>query len=331
MTAQPEDGPLIEWAWEGRLEEWLAAILPDGPRRIRCGGKLLPAAQDQCFPTDALAAEYVESVGLRSEDEVKQLLRRFLFGPGSFIHDGSNAERVLQAGLDYQNTGVPGEEYCRRLVKWFRRKDFPHPGVQWVLDLLPDSPRQALAVIQAYTAAPHVLYMPDWPLNGLYDAMSVIRARYIGRPVEAEEKRGALFELSPRDFERLVARLYKSMGYETQVTPTVGDGGWDVLAKRIAVGRREKILIECKLRTDRIGVEHIRSLNGVVDNERATKGIMIAGSDFTRGARRFAEDSERLDLVSGIELVLLLNEYEGSNWPSRLDTLLADLPALART
>jgi restriction system protein len=273
----------------------------------------------------------LEGVGSRSEDEVKQLLRRFLFGPRSFINDGGNATRVLQSGLDHQNAGVVGEEYCRRLVNWGRGADLPHPGVQWVLDLLPDRPRQALAVIQAYMAAPHILYMPDWPINGLYDAMAVIRARYIGRPLDAEAKRATFFELSPRDFERLVARLYKSMGYETQVTPSVSDGGWDMLAQRVAVGQREKILIECKLHTDRIRVQHARSLNGVLDSERATRAVLVASSDFTRGARRFAEANERLDLVSGIDLVLLLNEFEGSNWPSRLDTLLADRPVLART
>lgn len=215
-------------------------------------------------------------------------------------------------------------EYFRRLPRTISNRQPAHPGVRWVLDLLPNNPRIALAAIEAYLLA-HAMWLPDGRVSGLHDAVDVIRARYVGRPGPAEGKRQALFELSPRDFERLVRRLYAAMGYEATLTPPGRDGGRDVIAVRAGTGQREQVHIECKLHTLPVGVRTARALLGVVTHMKANRGVLVTSSHFTRGARELADSNPRLDLITGSELVVLLNEYFGPEWPSRLETLLMDV------
>jgi hypothetical protein len=42
-----------------------------------------------------------------------------------------------------------------------------------------------------------------------------------------------VFQLQPRRFEELVARLIAAFGYETTLTPQTRDGGYDIVARRI--------------------------------------------------------------------------------------------------
>lgn len=89
-----------------------------------------------------------------------------------------------------------------------------HPGVRWVLDLIPSHPQSAVDVIDAYvTAHGHVL--PDGRLTRLWDAATLISARYLSR--RGEEGMDTLKMLSPRQLEQLTARLYTKMGFQCEL------------------------------------------------------------------------------------------------------------------
>jgi restriction system protein len=92
--------------------------------------------------------------------------------------------------------------------------------------------------------------------------------------------------LEPRQFEILVELLYERMGYETTLTPYTNDGGKDIIAVSNQVGRKEIIYIECKNSSKGIGPKIIRALVGIVTNDRATKGVVVSSSYFTRQAKR---------------------------------------------
>jgi len=209
-------------------------------------------------------------------------------------------------------------EFYRRL----QRGQNAYPGIRWVLDLLPNNPRLALAAIEAYLIA-HFGHLPDGRIAGLDDAMAVIQARYVGLPANAEEKRLTFFELSPRDFERLIECLYDAMDYETLLTPPSKDGGRDIVASSDAPGKHERLQVECKLYSDHtVGVERIRLLHSVVMDQKANRGVLVTSSHFTQDARAWAERNA-IELISGLELVVLLNQYFGSEWPARVDFLIA--------
>ena len=97
------------------------------------------------------------------------------------------------------------------------------------------------------------------------------------------------WELSPRKFEEIVAELLTGLGYEVQLTPFSGDGGFDMYAaKNDAIGRF-LFLVECKryVPPGKVGIQVIRSLHGVVQQKNANAGIVATTSFFTKGAKEF--------------------------------------------
>jgi len=101
-------------------------------------------------------------------------------------------------------------------------------------------------------------------------------------------------DMTPRKFEELLASLYKNLGYKTTLTPPSKDGGFDILAARRDDVGQTITLIEAKKYSEdnKVGVEIVRGLHGVVDAERATRGIVATTSFFTKGAVAFRKKVE---------------------------------------
>jgi restriction system protein len=92
--------------------------------------------------------------------------------------------------------------------------------------------------------------------------------------------------LSPRKFEELVAELLSDMGFEISLTPQTKDGGFDIYAaKKTGLGRF-LYLVECKRLTPphKVGVEVVRSLNGILQHNYANAGAIVTTSFFTSTA-----------------------------------------------
>jgi len=99
-------------------------------------------------------------------------------------------------------------------------------------------------------------------------------------------------ELSPRKFEELVADMWRNQGFDVTLTPSTRDGGMDVIAvQRNGVGTM-MIIVECKkyAASNKVGVEIVRGLYGVVEQKRATRGIIATTSYFTKGVQDFRND-----------------------------------------
>jgi len=100
-----------------------------------------------------------------------------------------------------------------------------------------------------------------------------------------------LLALDSRQFEELVAEIWRKLGYQTELTARTKDGGRDIVAvRKFEVNVR--FLIECKRYSPshKVGVELVRALYGVTAHEKATKGILATTSTFTRGAKAFFND-----------------------------------------
>lgn len=119
-----------------------------------------------------------------------------------------------------------------------------------------------------------------------------------------------VFEISPRQYEEVTAELFSELGYDVTLTPKSKDGGKDILiAKKDALGSF-LFYVECKrYAPDRpVGVEVVNALSGVVERGRATAGIVMTTSRFTKGAR----EAER-----ELQHRLALKDY--SDWKEMLD------------
>lgn len=298
------------------LECWLRA-LKDGE----------PGTIDFHFPTDAVRNEYLATIEQRDWESIVSLLRRFLLPSCSLGCDlmlvRSIAEHMRATRKTLQH------EFSRRLLRYAatkkRRPQAPPPweGVTWILDLLPDRPRAAIRVLDAYFEA-HCLFLPDGRMHGIFDAMAIIRARCIERPRSEREALELLHNEPPRTLECLVERLYNAMGYETTLTPRQNDGGYDVRAKKRQGTRRIDAHIECKRWRERVSVPILRSLLGAVSDNKATNGICVTTSDLTKPAKTFVDKNPRLDFVPGALLLRSFNEHLGPNWFFNIDRLTSD-------
>lgn len=107
-------------------------------------------------------------------------------------------------------------------------------------------------------------------------------------------------EIPPRAFERLVAELFRSQGFDVELTPESNDGGYDIIAVRHEkITGNETYLVECKRYAEKqkVGVEIVRRLMGIVQMKNATKGILITTAKFSRPAHQLvAQHSTRLML-----------------------------------
>lgn len=102
-----------------------------------------------------------------------------------------------------------------------------------------------------------------------------------------------IYDLTPQQFEALIAELFTGFGFDVTLTAASGDGGRDVIAQKNGETRL-RYLIECKkyARNRKVGVRFVRQLHGVVANERGTKGILATTSTFTKPARKFMSENE---------------------------------------
>lgn len=117
-----------------------------------------------------------------------------------------------------------------------------------------------------------------------------------------------LHELNPRKFEELVAEIFNRQGFKVELTPQTRDGGKDIYAvKQDGLGT-SLYVIECKRysSSNKVGVEIVRGLYGVIQAERATMGLIATTSTFTPDA---------IDFATPLKYQLSLNDYRAlTNW-----------------
>lgn len=270
--------------------------------------------QDYQFSTRCHRDEYLSGIRTRTEADFRNLLRRFLISTGSFPADKDGLKFRVKYRPDLHL------EFDRRQILYGEAWE----GITWVLDLLPSRPHDALAALRAYFLT-HIQLLPDGRFDGLFDAMSLIREWYIDSPHDPDEIREMLLRLDPCHFEALIAKLYQDMGYSVNLTQFRNDGGIDILCRRTDAGRRELVMVQCKRHKENIKVMSSRELFGIVQAEKATKGVLVTPGGFTRGTIRFANDISQIELLGGVRLQRLLNEYLGPRWPVEVDRLLAEM------
>lgn len=137
------------------------------------------------------------------------------------------------------------------------------------------------------------------------DASAVLRA------VKRDPR--LLHDLKPRQFEEVIAGLLESQGLRVELTARTGDGGKDIIAVQDSLLGRQIYFVEAKkYAPDRpVGIEVVRTLYGVTEMERATKGILATTSYFTKSAMDFAQGiGSRLQLVDYNNLVEWLKKVE---------------------
>ncbi|PKO68786.1 MAG: restriction endonuclease [Betaproteobacteria bacterium HGW-Betaproteobacteria-14] len=138
----------------------------------------------------------------------------------------------------------------------------------------------------------------------------MVDKRFIGQgdALTELESRPNLLELSPSEFETLVANLFSKMGLDTKLTRASRDGGVDAVAFDTRPVLGGKVVIQAKRYRDTVGVSAVRDLYGTMMNEGANKGILVCTSGYGPDAYNFTKDKP-IELIDGGGLLYLLREH----------------------
>lgn len=148
---------------------------------------------------------------------------------------------------------------------------------------------------------------PEERLQAAYDE---IRQRV------AAELLDLILQASPSFFERLVLDLLHAMGYgasknDIVQTGSSGDGGIDGVISLDRLGL-EKVYVQAKRygADNIVGRPAIQGFFGALAGRRATKGVFITTSRFSKEAREFASTaSDGIVLINGKQLADLMIDF----------------------
>lgn len=124
-------------------------------------------------------------------------------------------------------------------------------------------------------------------------------------------------EQTPYFFEHLVVDLLVKMGYggsfanSAQVTQYIHDDGIDGIIYEDKLGL-DKIYIQAKrYKLDNtVGKPQIQQFSGALDEQKATKGVFITTSSYSKEAKQYVEKlNKKIVLIDGQELARYMIEY----------------------
>lgn len=122
-----------------------------------------------------------------------------------------------------------------------------------------------------------------------------------------------IFNITPRQFEEIIAELFHNFGFDVELTKPTRDGGRDIIAINEIHDIQNKYLIECKryAPANKISVSIVQRLYGIKVSEAATKAILVTTSSYTSDARKFASKHIwELDLKAYDDVINWIKNYK---------------------
>ncbi|WP_413989103.1 restriction endonuclease [Labrys okinawensis] len=141
-----------------------------------------------------------------------------------------------------------------------------------------DGPRRA-----AYANYFHWEWICHLVQPDLADVYEELYAHFARRPVDLQR-------LGWREFEILLARIFQTQGFTTELGPGRGDGGIDIkLLQRDPIGD-VLTLVQVKkyAARNKIGLEAVAALSGIAGVEGAQRSLFVTTSSYLPVAKRFA-------------------------------------------
>lgn len=178
------------------------------------------------------------------------------------------------------------------------------------LDLNHVDPKACLKYLSAGVSTSPTELVPVRPVL----EFSMVDPRFIAETdaVSFLDDRPNLLDLTFREFESLVQNLFTSMGLEARQTRPSRDGGVDCIAYDTRPIFGGKVVIQAKRYKNTVGVSAVRDLYGTLQNEGASKGILVTTSGYGAASFEFAENKP-IELIDGANLLYLLKEHVGIN------------------
>ena len=184
-------------------------------------------------------------------------------------------------------------------------------------------PEQCLRSLKASVSRSPTELLPVKPLVEL----DMVDSRFVATTdvLSGLDSRPNLMDLTPNEFEGLITNLFAEMGLDTRQTRPSRDGGVDCVAFDPRPVFGGKVVIQAKRYKNTVGVSAVRDLFGTVQNEGASKGILVTTSGYGKAAFDFARNKP-LELLDGGNLLHLLSEHAGVDARIIMPEGWADLP-----
>jgi HJR/Mrr/RecB family endonuclease len=163
--------------------------------------------------------------------------------------------------------------------------------------------------IDAFSTTPEMLYSRDIDLQKAVPIIADVDAEIVKYFARHPEE---LYNINPRTFEKLVARIFRDFGYDVELTQATRDGGTDIIAYIRTALTSFLVRIECKrfAPEHKVGIDIVRSVLGVQELTGASKSIIVTTSYFTKDAMETARRiAHRLDLKDYTDLKDWLARY----------------------
>ncbi len=128
--------------------------------------------------------------------------------------------------------------------------------------------------------------------------------------IEIMKMRHFLLSVDPYDFEELIRRLLKKMGYRnTMTTSKSNDKGVDVIGEIVAGTSVIKEIIQVKRWKNNIQRPTLDQFRGALVVSDAVKGSIFTTSDFSPACYELAANDPSITLVNGDRLIELLTKH----------------------
>jgi restriction system protein len=176
------------------------------------------------------------------------------------------------------------------------------------LDLLNVDPQACLKHLNAGVSKSPTELAPVRPVI----EFSMVDPRFIAETdaMSGMDNRPNLMDLTPGEFETLIQNLFTKMGLEARQTRASRDGGVDCVAYDTRPIFGGKVVIQAKRYKNTVGVSAVRDLFGTLQNEGASKGILVTTSGYGAASYDFAQNKP-IELIEGANLLYLLEEHAG--------------------
>ncbi|WP_406655508.1 restriction endonuclease [Methanolobus sp. ZRKC2] len=119
---------------------------------------------------------------------------------------------------------------------------------------------------------------------------------------------GQLQDIDPFEFEKLLAQLFRKMGYIVEETQLSHDRGIDLIIKIAHFGLSHTWIVQAKRYRESVGVKAIREYSSLRYRDRVDGVIIATTSNFTREAQEEAAE-HNVKLIDGNLLAEMLNHY----------------------
>jgi hypothetical protein len=262
-----DDEPL----WLESYQRWLEPLLDARGIQLRKFTDDRDAAEFVCSNHRSIRG-YVQDV-CRSRYDVSQ--RHGLNFFGAIVQFLTPTARVLFSSASILPEEIRDIFRCKTVESYVLFKSELEPEVfrQRVDWMLTDRPHD-LAVVSS-----------TWMQDQEHLDSLTVPWRSVRRYLSASPS--LLHKLPPRDFERLVAEMYRDHGWDVELTAASRDGGYDLVALRRVEPQEIRVLVEVKRYDPRrpVGVSLIRSLYATRTIQKASQVVLATSSYVSRYAK----------------------------------------------